>query len=177
MFRNTILFAIACVGVWIASPQDSRSPKELERLRIPEKLMLKGKQALFMLRAEGVQIYAAEEKDGKLQWGSATPEATLLDYTTGEMVGTHSKGPTWVHADGGTLSGKMIEHDPAPNADAVQWLLLEVKSAKGGRFAKVTNIQRVDTWGGRAPSGVPTKAGETRKVRYEATYVFLGNQE
>ena len=137
--------------------------------------MVKGKQPLLMLRGEGVQIYSGEEVKGSLEWVLKAPEARLLNYQTGEEVGTHSKGPIWIDADGGKLRGKKLAEVAAPNASAVPWLLLEVKSENRGRFAKVTNIQRVDTWGGQPPAIKPTKAGELKEVRYEATYVFLGN--
>jgi hypothetical protein len=69
-----------------------------------------------------------------------------------------------------------IVKEPSPNADAVAWLLVTVKSEGKGRLAKVTHVQRVDTWGGKAPATPPTKAGETASVHYQATYVFLGDR-
>jgi hypothetical protein len=174
MLRHPLLLTVSWVCLLIASWQDSRSDKELERLHIPEALMVKGKHALFMLRGEGVQIYAGEEVKGSLEWVFKAPEARLLDYQTGEESGTHAAGPTWIDVDGGKLAGEKVAVAPAPNANAVPWLLLEVKSDHRGRFARVTNVQRVDTWGGLPPAMKPTKAGEVRRVRYEATYVFLG---
>jgi hypothetical protein len=175
MLRNAIWFLAAGVCFGMVSPQDSRVDKELERLHIPETLVPKGKHALFMLRGEGVQIYGAEEVKGGLEWVLRAPEAKLLDYQTGAAVGTHSLGPTWVDADGGKLTGKKLMDAPAPNASAVPWLLLEVKSDSRGRFANVTHVQRVDTWGGKAPAIKPAKAGDVAEVRYEATYVFFGS--
>jgi hypothetical protein len=176
MIRNAILIVAIGVSMAVGAPRDEGIQKELERLHVPDKLVPKDKQALFMVRAEGVQSYAAEEKEGKLQWGPASPQATLLDYRTGEKLGTHSKGPVWVDEDGSKLTGKLVMKEAAPNEAAIPWLLLDAKSENGGRFAKVTNIQRIDTWGGQAPAAAPAKAGETRDVRYEATYVFLGDR-
>jgi hypothetical protein len=100
----------------------------------------------------------------------------LLDYDTGEKVGTHSKGPIWEGADGSKVQGKLLASAPAANVSAIPSLLLEVKSAGGmGRFGKVTFVVRVDTWAGRAPAKPPEKAGATQEVRYQATYIFFGS--
>jgi Protein of unknown function (DUF3455) len=177
MLRLTLLIVAVGLSMALRSPQDDGIQKELERLHVPASLVPKDKQPLFLFRAEGTQTYAAEEKDGKLQWGAAsTPDAKLLDYRTGEQVGTHSKGPVWEDKDGSKLTGKKVASEAAPNVSAIPWLLLEVKSEKAGRLAKVTHIQRVDTWGGLAPGAAPTKPGDTQAVRYEATYVLLGDK-
>jgi Protein of unknown function (DUF3455) len=176
MLRHLIPLLVVAASLAPGASQGATVERELARLNVPEKLVPKGKQALFIARGEGVQIYAAEEKDGKLSWTLKAPRADLLDYATGDKVGAHTAGPTWTDVAGGTLTGKKIESADAPNADAVPWLLLETKAENGGRFARVTHVQRIDTWGGRAPAAAPTKAGETREVRYEATYVFLGDR-
>jgi hypothetical protein len=150
--------------------------KEVERLNLPAKLILQKATVLFLLRAEGVQIYKGVKKDGKLQWTLEGPRAVLLNYGTGEKVGTHSKGPVWEGSDGSKVQGKLVASEPAANAGAIPRLLLEAKSAGGtGRFANVTYIARVDTWAGQAPAKPPEKAGVTKEVRYHATYVFFGS--
>ena len=155
--------------------QDSAVQKEVLRLAIPASLTPKGKQPLFMARAAGFQIY---KEDGKMQWVFQEPQATLLDYRTGDEIGTHSKGPTgpiWIDSKGSKVVGKPIGKEPAANTQAVPWLLLEAMNENGGRFAKVTHIQRVDTWAGQMPSVPPTKAGEAVKIPYQATYIFWGD--
>jgi hypothetical protein len=179
MIRNTMLIVAACLSLTIAGRTDDTVQKELARLNIPAKLNPAGKQTLFLARADGTQTYTAEEKDGKLQWSVATiPEATLWDFQSAAKVGTHSKGPTWVDNDGSKLIGDpaTIVKEPSANGDTIAWLLVTVKSDGKGRFAKVTHVQRVDTWGGKAPASAPTKAGETQSVHYHATYVFLGDR-
>ena len=179
MLRSAVLVLATCISLVAGLPQDAAVQKESDRIHAPGTLAVKGKVPLFMARGEGVQIYAAEaDKEGKPQWILKAPRATLLDYKTGTQVGTHAAGPTWVDNDGGKLTGtgKPLAKEPAPNADAVPWLLLEVKAENGGRFAKVRNIQRLDTWGGNAPTVPPEKSGETKEVRYEATYVFWGDK-
>jgi hypothetical protein len=172
----TLLIVAACACLAFSSSLDTATDRELARLNVPDKLAPKGKHALFMVRGEGVQIYSADDKDGKLAWVFKSPRADLLDYVTGEKVGTHAAGPVWIDNDGGKLKGTKVDDADAPNADAVPWLLLDAKAENGGRFAHVTHVQRVDTWGGKAPATPPAKAGETREVRYEATYVFLGDR-
>jgi hypothetical protein len=179
MMRHALLLAALCLPLTVAGRADDAVQKEVARLNVPAKLVPAGKQPLLLARADGVQTYTAEEKDGKLQWSAGSvPEATLWDYRTAAKFGTHSKGPTWVDNDGSNLLGdvKTVVKEPSPNADAIPWLLLEVKSDGKGRFAKVTHVQRVDTWGGKAPAGAPAKAGETQNVHYQATYVFLGDR-
>jgi hypothetical protein len=153
------------------APPQTAIQKEVRRLAIPESLMPTGEQPLFMFRAEGVQIYTA---DRKLQWVLQAPEAVLRDYRTGEKVGTHSKGPVWVDDKGSKLVATGKKSAPAPNADAVAWLLVDVRNENGGRFANVRHVQRVDTWAGLPPAAAPTKPGETVEARYEATYIFWG---
>src|SRR5579864_7212054 len=158
MARYMLFILAACSSLAAEVQQDTAIKKEVKRLAIPGKLTPKGKEPLFMVRAEGVQIYKA---DAKMEWEFQAPEATLRNYRTGEEVGSHSKGPIWVDVKGSKLTGKGIGSDPAPNPQAIPWLLLEVKNENGGSYAKVTHIQRVDTWAGLKPSVRPTKPGET----------------
>jgi hypothetical protein len=152
-----------------------KGSKEVARLNISAKLLPQNATALFLLRAEGVQIYKGVEKDGKLQWTLDGPRAVLLDYDTGEKVGTHLKGPIWESSDGSKVQGKLLASEPAANASAIPWVLLEAKSTTGAdRFRNVTFIVRVDTWAGRAPAKPPEKAGAMQEVRYQATYIFFG---
>lgn len=179
MIQKTLLVLVATLPLAISRPADDAVQKELARLNIPAKLVPAGKQPLFLARADGTQTYTAEEKEGKLQWSAASiPDATLWDFQSAAKVGTHSKGPTWVDNDGSKLIGDplTIVKEPSANADAVAWLLVTVKSDGKGRLAKVSHVQRVDTWGGKAPAAPPTKAGETQSVHYQATYVFLGDR-
>jgi hypothetical protein len=180
MLPRMILVMSAGVALAVNARAQDRAPeKEVQRLRIPSSVTPKGKEPLFMLRAEGVQIYHAVEKDGKPAWVLHAPRAVLFDYRTGAKIGTHSKGPKgpiWQDSSGSKLTGKLLESSHAPNPDAIPWLLLEATSEGGGRFAKVTHIQRVDTWAGKAPAAPPANLGETREIRYQATYVFWGDR-
>lgn len=174
--RFTLLMVVTTVFAALQlqdSQQVAAIEKEVSRLAIPSSLMPKGKHPFFMVRADGVQIYKA---DAKLAWKFEAPRATLRNYRTGEEVGSHSKGPVWVDAKGSLLTGKKLMDAPAPNPEAIPWLLLEVKNSNGGRYAKVSHVQRVDTWGGLEPIVAPTKADQTVEVPYQATYVFWGDR-
>jgi len=180
LLRRSVVAAVAAAAAVLAAcsslPRSQPdAPSRSAVAAVPAPLAPSGKRELFRLRGEGVQIYVGALQDGRLQWVLQAPQADLLDYRTGEQAGTHGAGPTWTAADGGVLRGKKVAAADAPDVDAVPWLLLETKSENGGRFANVTHIQRVATWGGRAPATPPAQAGETRQVRYEATYVFLGD--
>jgi hypothetical protein len=168
----TIAVLAACASL-AAAPQDAAVEKEVKRLAIPASLTPKGKRPLLLLRADGLQIY---EADTKKEWALREPQATLRDYRTGAEVGTHSRGPVWADAQGSKLTGKVVAQEPAPNPDAIPWLLLEVTNANGGRFGTLTHIQRVDTWAGLKPAVGPTKVGETVRVPYQATYIFWGDR-
>jgi hypothetical protein len=177
MFSSVVILIVAAELLGAGAGADAQMAKELKRLDIPAKLLPKNARPLFLLRAEGEQIYKGEKKDGALQWVLDGPDAILLDYVTGKKVGTHSKGPKgpiWEGSTGSKAEGKVIAKAPAPNPNAVDWLLLEAKGDGGdGRFGKESFIARVDTWGGRPPAAAP-KAGASAKVRYQATYVFFG---
>jgi hypothetical protein len=170
--QRTLLF----LGAVVAVAADAPLAKEIERLRIPAKLTPREAKPLFLVRAQGAQIYRAEEKDGKLQWAFQGPRAVLLDYRTGEEVGKHGKGPNgpfWEDAEGKVVGKKPVS-EPAPNPQAIPWLLLEGVGEGKGRFARVIAVQRVDTWGGQMPAAAPARAGEVREARYQATYIFSG---
>ncbi len=156
--------------------KETAAEKYVKRLAVPEKLIPKGKSLLFLLRAEGVQVYRAEKKGDELVWAFQEPDAILLDFETGEKVGTHGKGPFWADADGGKVLGTSPQSAPAPSMGAVPWLLLEAKGNPTGRFAKVTHIQRLDTWSGQPTAAKPKEEGETKKIRYHATYAFWGER-
>jgi hypothetical protein len=135
----------------------------------------------FELRAEGFQVYECRAVAGnttEFQWVLKAPDAILFD-DRGNKAGTHfggPTGPTWQAGDGSKIVAVKIAEAPALGGRAIPWLLLQVKSRQGdGVFAKVTYIQRIDTWAGRAPTTGATKetVGKTTRVRYQATYRFF----
>ncbi len=133
-----------------------------------------GAAHLFDLRADGVQIYQCQARDGGHGWVFQGPEAALFD-ATGRQVGTHGAGPHWLLAYGSRVTGTVAANAPAPAAGAIPWLLLRATAAETpGRLRSVAFIRRYDTVGGVAPaSGCDAaSAGQTARMRYSAMYGF-----
>ncbi|MCM3564284.1 DUF3455 domain-containing protein [Hydrogenophaga intermedia] len=129
------------------------------------------------IAARGVQVYecrADAAAPGGAQWIFVGPQAELFD-AAGKPVGSHDSGPHWQAADGSRIVGAVQARADAPQADAIPWLLLSARSVGNeGRFARVTQIQRVNTQGGTAPARACSAAavGETERVPYTADYLF-----
>jgi hypothetical protein len=126
--------------------------------------------------AKGVQIYLCNKNNaGAYAWTFKAPEAELAD-SSGKNIGKHYGGPTWEGNDGGKLVGAVKANAPAPAANAIPWLLLDIKSREGsGQFTQAAGILRVDTVGGVAPTAGcdEAHAGSEQRVPYTATYYFL----
>jgi len=127
--------------------------------------------------ATGVQIYECAAKPGDAagyEWVFRSPEAVLGDRSGG-TIGKHYAGPTWESNDGSAVSGEVASRDPGPSASAIPWLLLKAKTNSGsGVFSNVTNVQRVQTVGGIAPTEACSAANlkQLARVPYTATYYF-----
>jgi hypothetical protein len=126
--------------------------------------------------AKGNQIYECQGGDGgPYAWKLLGPEADLADESA-KPIGKHYAGPTWESTDGSKVVAEVSARADAPGGQAIPWLLLKAKSASGPgtTFAKVTSVQRVDTFGGMAPSSgcEAQHAGAQEKVPYRATYYF-----
>jgi hypothetical protein len=143
---------------------------------VPDVQPSEGQTFAFSLKAKGVQIYECQAKKGdatQFEWVFKAPEADLFDRN-GRKVGTHFKGPTWKSKDGSSVAGEK----PRPyvkDSNAIPWLLLGAKQNEGaGVFSKVTSIQRVNTVGGKPPTGGcdGTSVGKEIRVPYTATYYF-----
>ncbi|MDC0684904.1 DUF3455 domain-containing protein [Sorangium atrum] len=130
--------------------------------------------------AKGAQIYVCgkkKEPKAKFEWTLKAPDATLSDEA-GKTLGKHYGGPTWEAADGSKVVGAMKAKVDAPDATAIPWLLLEIKSTEGqGVLSHVAWIQRVQTVGGKAPADGCDKAhdGAEARVDYSAAYYFYAN--
>jgi len=126
-------------------------------------------------KGEGVQIYACTAAGEGFKWTLKGPDAKLLD-ATGREIGTHFAGPTWKLADGSMVQGEVVASRPAPQPDAVPWLLLRAKAGTAsGSLASVAFIRRTATHGGIAPAtGCAAAADADKSVRipYSATYNF-----
>ncbi|HEX2654768.1 MAG TPA: DUF3455 domain-containing protein [Xanthobacteraceae bacterium] len=130
----------------------------------------------FSVAAKGAQIYVCgKNANGAAAWMLKGPEAELFD-NSGKTVGKHYVGPTWEGLDGDKVVGAVKSSADAPDANAISWLLLDIKSREGkGRFTEAVGILRIMTVGGKPPaSGCDeARAGAEQRVPYAAMYVFL----
>jgi hypothetical protein len=139
---------------------------------LPAAIAATDETVVVTLHAEGAQIYECKPgDDGKLAWVAREPIAALL--LDGKTVGRHYVGPNWEHIDGSAVVGKLSARAPAPSANDIPWLKLEVVERRGnGLLSSVTTIQRINTHGG-VPQGACDKAGALVSVAYACDYVFL----
>src|SRR5580692_8108380 len=90
-----------------------------------------GAQVVFLTEGVGVQIYTCTGTPGGAKWVFKAPDAKLQD-ATGKTIGSHSAGPTWTLEDGGVVlgqvQGELVASQPAPEANAIPWLLLRAKA-------------------------------------------------
>jgi hypothetical protein len=150
---------------------DNRAPDvgEYTKLRVDA-----GHKVAFRAYAEGVQIYWWNGT----KWEFVEPEAVLYsgDDEDAEVVGSHSRGPTWVSPSGSTVVGTALER-ATPDPTAIPWLKLGAVSSEGpGIFDGIKFIQRVYTVGGVPPADPGELVGEVVKVPYSAWYYFYREQ-
>ena len=153
-----LAFLVAVVAAGSARAQDATQPPAGARVR-------------YTVNGVGVQIYACTASG---RWVLQEPKADLLDPETKKHVGTHSKGPIWVWADGSILLGEVLGQQPA--AGSIPWLLLSVQSTgKQGALSDIAFVRRSDTQGGAVPASAPCDASsvdDVLRVPYAATYTF-----
>ena len=134
-------------------------------------------EVVLVAHATGSQIYNCQAAaDGKYAWTLKAPDAELHD-ANGAVIGKHYAGPTWKSTDGSEVKGKATAHVDSPDKDAIPWLLVNVTDHSGdGALSRVTNIQRIHTRGGRAPSAAECNASRQNaesKSSYTADYYFF----
>jgi len=133
-----------------------------------------GQALVAEAHATGFQVYTCKNDGGKYGWTLKGPDAELFDKA-GKAVGRHFAGPTWEWSDKSQVIGKVAASAPSPDADSIPWLLLAATRHSGeGVLSKVTNIQRLNTKGGKAPAGGCDAAHEGQETRaaYMADYFF-----
>jgi hypothetical protein len=168
--RRLVLATIACG--FLMAPAGAQTKFD----ELPAALKPTGLAPYLEVPATGVQIYTCGKNDaGAPIWVFKAPEATLFD-TAKKQIGKHYAGPTWEALAGGKVVGAVKANAPAPEAGAIAWLLLDIKSSEGaGVFNQAKGILRVATHGGVAPAQGcdAAHAGEEARVPYTATYLFL----
>src|SRR6267378_6984729 len=169
---NRLMQLAGAIGMLLAAQgQGPARPEVPESLKAPA-----GEELILLAHATGVQIDVCQAgADQKFGWVFKAPEAELTD-SAGKKIVLHSAGPSWKHADGSEVKGKVIAKQDAPKPDAIPWLLLSAASHSGdGILSRVTSIQRIQTDGGLAPAAsrcdVSANGKETRSA-YAADYYF-----
>ena len=143
-------------------------------------------QVVMVAPARGVQIYECRAKAGQagaFEWAFVGPEAVLYN-SAGMQIGKHYGGPTWESNDGSKLVGSVKGRADAPRkageaAGNIPWLLLPTMASGGkGSFSDVTEIQRVNTVGGIAPTATcgQGNVGSAARVPYTADYYMLAKK-
>jgi hypothetical protein len=148
---------------------------------VPTALSVPGSQRLTLkAKSVGVQIYTCRADQsqpsgmGTYAWILKAPEATLFDER-GMTIGKHYEGPTWELNDGSKVVGAAQTTLAPPSGDGIPWLLLKaVRNDGAGVLTPVRTIQRVETFGGKAPaSGCDmSKVDSEVRIPYGATYYF-----
>ena len=157
----------ACASDSHAAPgNDNRAPEVPAAIAVPGTT----NKVHFHAFAVGVQIYVWNGTS----WVFQAPDAVLFaDAGANGEVGIHYGGPTWETESGSKVVGAAVANAPSPNANSVPLLLVRAVSTAGpGVLSRTTYIQRVNTFGGRAPSTDGTTIGEEAHVPYTAEYYF-----
>jgi Protein of unknown function (DUF3455) len=172
MQAATAIIGVVIFGLWlpIANAQKESPPDVPAAIQAPS-----GEEVVLLAHASGSQIYTCQAgTDGKFAWALKAPDAELKDEK-GKVIGSHSAGPTWKLNDGSEVKGKATAHVDSPDADSIQWLLVNVVAHSGkGLLTNVTTIQRVHTHGGKPPAegcDASHRDAET-KSSYTADYYF-----
>ena len=169
---NRLMQLAGAIGMLLAAQgQGPARPEGPESLKAPA-----GEELILLAHATGVQIYVCQAgADQKFGWVLKAPEAELTD-SAGKKVVHHSAGPSWKHADGSEVKGKVIAKQDAPKPEAIPWLLLAAASHSGeGILSRITSIQRIHTEGGLPPSASTCEEsanGKESRSAYSADYYF-----
>ncbi|MFG1926437.1 DUF3455 domain-containing protein [Cryptosporangium sp. NPDC048952] len=160
-----IAVAAAIVTAGVSAGAAQAAAAETPSLQPPANLKILGQ---FVV-GSGTQTYTCT--GGKFT-GSSVPEAELFDGANRKIH--HFAGPTWQsRSDGSLITAAPVASSPVPGA--IPELLLEVKTHSGqGILSNVTHIQRMNTFGGVAPTTACTD-GQKASVPYNANYIFWGN--
>ena len=173
IFSWLATFLVGCQPDSSAQPS---APPVSDTLKVPPTNRL-----AFAATAKGVQIYechANKDNTNQYEWVLKAPEADLFD-ARGKKIGHHYGGPTWASSDGSTVTGEVKASEPSNDANAMPWLLLSAKTHEGrGIFSRVNSIQRLETRGGKAPSGGcdQSSMGKQLQVPYTAVYYFYDSK-
>jgi hypothetical protein len=145
--------------------------------QMPPAIAVREGTVIATLHAEGAQIYECKPDSGDnsegraLTWQFREPIATLV--INGMSIGRHYAGPSWDHADGSGVKGRVVGSAPGATSNDIPWLKIEAVEHRGsGILSDVTTVRRINTKGG-VVQGPCESVGNYRSVPYSADYVFL----
>ena len=168
--------AIFLAGCEPGSSGKLSAPSVSDNLKVPPTDTL-----AFSATAKGVQIYqcrAKKDNANQHEWVLKAPEADLFDVR-GKKIAHHYGGPAWASNDGSKVTGDVKGSEPSTDSNAIPLLLLTAKTHEGrGIFSRVNSIQRLETRGGKAPSGGCDQSamGNQLQVPYTAVYYFYDSK-
>lgn len=159
-----VIAVVMTSAVFSQDPNVREAPEVCSEIAVSADARLKS-----MAYAIGVQIYRWNGS----AWAFVAPEANLYaDPNYRGKIGTHYGGPTWESNSGSKVVARRLD-GCTPDPTAVAWLLLEAVETNGpGIYNGVTQIQRVNTVGGIAPSLPGQFVGQEARVPYTTEYYF-----
>ena len=174
-FLKVVVFSWLAILLAACQPDSSAqlsAPSVSDTLKVPSTDTL-----AFAATGKGFQIYecrANKDNANQYEWVLKAPDADLFD-ARGQKIGHHYGGPTWESSDGSKVTGEVKGSEQSTDANAIPWLLLRAKTHEGqGIFSLVNSIQRLETRGGKAPSGGCDQSAMGKELRapYTAVYYF-----
>ncbi len=176
--KNTLL--LASLAVLVSACATAPAPTMVDNMSLPESVRAPSgaRQTMWTLGRGELTYECREKKDmaGQFEWAFVGPVATLYGADQ-KAVGKYYAGPTWESMDGSKVTGKQVAVAPG-GAGNIPLQLVKADPAIGmGAMQGVAYIQRLNTQGGVAPSGVPCNAtakGQRQQAAYAADYVFYG---
>ena len=130
-------------------------------------------QLLLQVHAKGDQIYTCKGDAAQFAWALEGPDAQLFDKD-GKSFGKHFAGPSWEAQDGSRVTGKAVAHAPAPDADSIPWLLVNIVGHQGSGVLHPRDNHPAPQHQRRqsAPTGCDASdAGREVRVAYSADYL------
>lgn len=124
----------------------------------------------------GAQIYrCTQQPNGTFAFAQNNVAAVLSEAIRHSFVTPEAGPPQWIAPDGSAVTGKLVTK--TPNGTAIPELVLDAtqSGANTGLLSGASQILRLNTLGGAAPTGAcDPQQTPFAKVRYQADYLFLG---
>jgi hypothetical protein len=162
----------------LAAPQNFAGVlRSLEGGAVSERLSPKAPVHPRALTADvllGAQIYACTQQGGTTAFTQFDVSAKLRRSIDHSFVQPVAGPPQWVAPDHSAVRGTVVTRTPNGVGNIPELVLNATQAGAGtGLLAQATQILRLNTKGGVAPTGACT-LGAKASVIYNADYLFLG---